>query len=445
MRPVSRARDCCQGRELMGGRGISGCSVAGAGRMKILWVKANKLLPVHSGGDIRSYNIARQLAQRHELVFLSYYDGKADPDYDKQLREHLLGAVSVCTGKRNSWPLTRLLDYCAHLASPLPYAVSRFASVQVRALLRQWFAECRFHVTVCDFLDAAVNFPRQLSSPSVLFQHNVESEIWRRHASTASNPLKRRIYGMEFRKMLGYEQNTVRRFHHVISVSEHDRRLMTSWVDGSRITVVPTGVDLGQYRPNFDRLPAGPLVVFVGAMDWEPNIDAMEHLCREIWPLLLAQVPDAKLRIVGRNPGERIRKLANDSVQITGRVPSVLEHLHDAAVVVVPLRIGGGTRLKIYEAMAAGKAVVSTSVGAEGLDVRPGRDIILADDPRSFADAICQLLQDEALRHSYERAAAECAARYDWSVIGADFGRTLELIRERWLGERKVHASIEAF
>jgi glycosyltransferase involved in cell wall biosynthesis len=411
--------------------------------MKILWVKANKLLPVHSGGDIRSYNIARQLSHRHELVFFSYYDGKQDPGYETQLRQHFSGAVCAPSGKKNSARLARALDYCVHLSSPLPYAISRFASAKVRERLCQWFAERRFDVAVCDFLDAAVNFPSQLAIPSVLFQHNVESEIWRRHASTASNPLKRLIYAMEFHKMLAFEQNSVRRFHHVIAVSEHDRTLMKNWADASRITVVPTGVDLGQYRPNFDRPPAGPLVVFVGAMDWEPNIDAMEYLCREIWPLLLAQVPEAKLRIVGRNPGERVRRLAKPSVEITGRVPSVLEHLHQAAVVVVPLRIGGGTRLKIYEAMAAGKTVVSTSVGAEGLDVRPGRDILLVDETKAFADAIVRLLRDPDLRHSYERAAAECAARYDWSVISEDFGRTLEVICERALEPGNVHSAIK--
>jgi glycosyltransferase involved in cell wall biosynthesis len=411
--------------------------------MKILWVKANKLLPVHSGGDIRSYNIARQLSHRHELVFFSYYDGKWDPDYETQLRQHFSGAVCTSSGSRNSSRVARVLDYCVHLSSPLPYAISRFASAEVRERLCQWFAERRFDVAVCDFLDAAVNFPTHLTTPSVLFQHNVESEIWRRHASRASNPLKRRIYAMEFHKMLAYEQNTVRRFQHVIAVSEHDRTLMKGWVDASRITVVPTGVDLGQYRPSFDRPPVGQLVVFVGAMDWEPNVDAMEYLCREIWPLLLAQVPGAKLRIVGRNPGERVRRLANASVEITGRVPSVVEHLQEAAVVAVPLRIGGGTRLKIYEAMAAGKAVVSTSVGAEGLDVRPGHDIVLADEAKAFADAIVRLLRHQDLRHSYERAAAECAARYDWSVIGEDFGRRLENICGRSVGPGNVHAAVE--
>jgi glycosyltransferase involved in cell wall biosynthesis len=412
--------------------------------VRILWVKANKLLPVHSGGDIRSYNITRQLSRRHELTFLSYYDGKPDAEYEQQLVACFPGAVCVCAGKADTSSFARGVDYVAHLPSPYPYAVGRFGSAPVRQKLSDWYQQRRFDVAICDFLDAAVNFPRELTFPSVLFQHNVESEIWRRYAETESNPLKRQVYAVEFRKMLRYERNAVRKFHHVIAVSDHDRSLMEAWVEGSRITVVPTGVDLEQYQPDFERKPAAPVVVFVGAMDWEPNVDAMEYFCGEVWPLVRAQAPDAKLRIVGRNPGERTSQLASNSVEITGRVPSVAEHLREASVVVVPLRIGGGTRLKIYEAMAAGKAVVSTSVGAEGLDVRHGRNIVLADSSQPFADAVATLLRDHSLRRRYERAAAELAAQYDWCVIGDKFERVIEVMsRQITNAPDRLHTGVQ--
>jgi polysaccharide biosynthesis protein PslH len=270
-----------------------------------------------------------------------------------------------------------------------------------------------------------VNFPDELKIPAVLFQHNVESEIWRRHAATETNLAKRAMYQFEFTKMLRFEQTAVRNFQHVIAVSAHDRELMLLWVADGRITVVPTGVDVKQYRPeSIDHDPA-PLVMFVGAMDWEPNIDAVEVFCSQMWPSILARVPNARFCIVGRNPDHRVQKLASDSIEITGRVESVVDYLRKAAVVIVPLRIGGGTRLKIYEAMAAGKAVVSTAVGAEGLDVSPGSDILIADDPRDFADAVVSLLKDRELRRRYERAASETAGKYDWSVIAAKFGEVL--------------------
>jgi glycosyltransferase involved in cell wall biosynthesis len=228
--------------------------------------------------------------------------------------------------------------------------------------------------------------------------------------------------------MQKYEQEMVRRFQHVIAVSENDARLMANWVDRSRISVVPTGVDLGKFRPHLSRTDVRPLVMFVGAMDWMPNVDAAEYFCREIWPSVLQRVRGARFRVVGRNPHARIQALACENVEVTGLVPSVVDHLREAAVVVVPLRVGGGTRLKIYEAMAVGRAVVSTTIGAEGLDVHDNRDIILADDPKKFAEAIVELLNDHALRRGYEREAAELAAKYDWPAVAAKFGEVLQQV-----------------
>jgi glycosyltransferase involved in cell wall biosynthesis len=413
--------------------------------MRILWVKADKLLPVQNGGNIRTYHVLRYLSARHELTFYSYYGGTPDPDYERELQRQLPGAVAVCTGKRELSGAARALDYLAHIGAPAPYAVSRFADAKVRKQIQTWFRERRFDVAVCDFLDAAVNFPGNLNLPSVLFQHNVESEIWRRHAATAGNPAIGMMYRMEFRKMLRYERAAVCKFQHVIAVSENDRSLMTQWVDGDRVTVVPTGVDLAEYRPdpaefdkNSDPNPLAriaPLVTFVGAMDWEPNVDAVEYFCSEVWPAIKAEMPQARFRIVGRNPDRRVQKWASDSsdksIEVTGRVPSVVEHLRQSSIVIVPLRIGGGTRLKIYEAMATAKAVVSTTVGAEGLDVHHGRDIILADDPHAFAQAVIMLLRDSELRRRYEKAAAETAARYDWPAIGERFSEVLQSVAEK--------------
>lgn len=398
-------------------------------RLRILWIKANKLLPLHSGGSIRSYNILRQLAVHNDVTLFSYYEGAPDAKYENELTRLFPRAVCLCTGTRF---LGRGLDYLLRFPLQPPYAVARFKSAAVRSRIQASLREKRFDVAVCDFLDAAINFPASSDIPAVLFQHNVESEIWRRHVLTAINPARRLIYGVEFMKMLHYEQRAVRRFDHVIAVSGHDRKLMSAWTDASRITIVPTGVDLQQFQPSPSLRTTGkPLVLFVGAMDWEPNIDAAEYFCREIWPSILAKVPTAQFRIVGRDPVRRVQELISRSVEVTGSVTSVVDHLHEAAVVVVPLRVGGGTRLKIYEAMAAGKAVVSTAIGAEGLDVHPGQDIVLADEPVAFADAVITFLQDGELRLRYEQAAASLAARYDWAAIGDKFGSVLESLVSR--------------
>jgi glycosyltransferase involved in cell wall biosynthesis len=231
----------------------------------------------------------------------------------------------------------------------------------------------------------------------------------------------------------------------VIAVSEYDREQMKAMTDPSRISVVPTGVDLQQYQAASGDSASEPLVIFLGSMDWEANIDGVTYFCREIWPRVKRAAPEARFRVVGRNPDQRVKQLASGDIEVTGRVESVIEHLRQAAVFVVPLRIGGGTRLKIYEAMAMRKAVVSTTIGAEGLDVNHGRDILLADDPQTFADYVTSLLRDHPMRMRFEAAAARQAARYDWSVVTDRFEEALaQAIGNARAGRRVVPRAVPA-
>jgi glycosyltransferase involved in cell wall biosynthesis len=280
-------------------------------------------------------------------------------------------------------------------------------------------------VAVCDFLSASSNFPPTLPVPTVLFQHNVETSLWRRLTEREMNPARKVACAIEAAKMASYERRALGWFHHVIAVSRSDRDQMLHMYQDCQISVVPTGVDTSLYHAGPSSSAEPPIVVFTGSMDWEPNIDAVEYFCWEIWPLVLATFPRARFQIVGRNPNHRVRRLASNSVEVTGTVSSVSDHLRNATLVVVPLRIGGGTRLKIYEAMAMGKAIVSTTIGAEGLEVEDGCDLVLADEPGSFSEGMLQLLRDPGLRRKYERAGAELVASYDWSVIARQFATVL--------------------
>lgn len=393
--------------------------------MRILWVKAGKLLPVDTGGKIRSYNILRHLARNHAVTLLSYYGGDRDAAYEAEIAQHLPGAQTLYTSSPEG-ALGQSLDYIWNLSSSAPYAVKKFTAATVQRKVAQWLAENEFDVAVCDFLSASLNFPGRPQIPCVLFQHNVESVLWRRMAQTESHPVRKLSYGIEAAKMLRYERAALGRFNHVIAVSPQDRDEMLKLDSSARITVVPTGVDTEQYRVVPAASADPPIIVFTGSMDWEPNIDAMEYFCQQIWPAVLNAFPNARFQIVGRNPHVRVRRLASASVEITGKVPSIVDYLSAATNVVVPLRIGGGTRLKIFEAMAMGKAVVSTSIGAEGLNVTSGENILIADTAETFGASILRLLQDFRLRRSVEQAAASLAARYDWSQIAVQFANVLE-------------------
>jgi glycosyltransferase involved in cell wall biosynthesis len=399
--------------------------------MKILWVKAGKLLPVDSGGRIRSFNLLRQLVRNHDVTLLSYYGGARDLQYEAAITQVLPQTETIYTPAPEGG-LAQSLDYIFRLPSLAPYAVRKFTHPRVSHTVAERVRNGKFDVVVCDFLSASLNFPNQSPVPVVLFQHNVETVLWNRMAKTERAPWRKLSYLIEARKMARHEANTLQRFQHVIAVSENDRKEMLALSPGCSVTVVPTGVDTEQYQPAPSVSGDPPIVLFTGSMDWEPNIDAMEYFSREIWPRVLATFPNAHFQIVGRNPDARVRRLASPSVEVTGTVASIAHYLQQATVVVIPLRIAGGTRLKIFEAMAMGKVLVSTSIGAEGLDVTNGRDLILADDAQSFAESIVRLLRTPALRRNYEQAAADLAARYDWSEIALRFAEVLREVAERF-------------
>lgn len=382
-------------------------------------------------GKIRSYNLLRFLAKDHEVTLLSYYGGLRDPDYEAALPKEIPGAQTIYTAAPDSNAIERGLDYLYRFPRRAPYAVSKFTHRAVQTTIADWLASGRFDLAICDFLAASANFPASLPIPCLLFQHNVESSLWQRMAAVESNPIKKLSFAIEAAKMTRYERATLGRFHHVIAVSEHDRRQMLQMNPACSITVVPTGVDTHKFHVAPPSSAQPPRVVFTGSMDWEPNIDAVDYFCREIWPQIRAEFSDAMFQIVGRNPFAKVKRLASASVEVTGTVPSVEEYLDKASVVIVPLRIGGGTRLKIFEAMAMGKAMVSTSIGAEGLEVESGRDLLLADDTSSFADAVLLLLRDAALRRKFEQAAVRLAAQYDWSRVVQQLD---EILRKLTLG-----------
>jgi glycosyltransferase involved in cell wall biosynthesis len=394
--------------------------------VRILWVKAGKLLPVDTGGKIRSYNILRHLARTHEVTFFSYYGGQRDATYEVDIQRELPGASTIHTAALDGSAFAQSVDYVRRVFQPAPFAVTKFTHPAVQRLVASSLREKKFDVAVCDFLSASLNFPETLATPTILFQHNVESALWQRMASTEANPVKRLAYQIEARKMARYERDSLNKFQHVIAVSDHDRQQMLEMDPACAISVVPTGVDTQKYAVAPPATANPPRIIFTGSMDWEPNIDAVAYFCQDIWARVHAEFPAAVFQIVGRNPHSRVKQLASDLVQVTGTVPSVADYLRDATLVVVPLRSGGGTRLKIFEAMAMGKALISTSIGAEGLDVKNGSDLILADDAAAFADAIILLLRDASLRRQYEQAAAKLAARYDWSNIVQRFAEVLQ-------------------
>jgi sugar transferase (PEP-CTERM/EpsH1 system associated) len=396
--------------------------------MRILWLKTDLLLPLDKGGKLRTWHLMRHLAKQHEITYLAFADPNEDPAHLEGMHEVARHVETVPRHEVRKGSPQFFAKAAWHLADPLPYAVGQYRSRAYRERLRELLATRTFDLVVSDFLPPIVNMPKVLPCPAVLFTHNVESEIWRRHAETATG-IRRPLYATQYRRMLRFEGQALRRFEGLLAVSDADRATFArlyEQVDADGIHVVRTGVDTEFFTPAVSADDSMELV-FTGSMDWLPNEDGMLWFCRDILPRIRREVPNVTLSIVGRAPTPAVLKLADEhGVRVTGRVDDVRPYMREAAVFIVPLRIGGGTRLKIFEAMAMAKAVVSTTVGAEGLPVTHDRDVVLADDPGSFARAVMQLLRNTNERRRLEHAARRLVAEhFDWSAVARDLDHAL--------------------
>ncbi len=400
--------------------------------MKILWVKAGGLVPPDTGGKIRSYNILRELARQHAVTFFSFYAAD-NHDQHKDLNSIFEHVVCLPLELPIAKSSAEILNYGMHLLSPQPYGITKFCLPEVRRQVRALIDHEKYDVIVCDFMAAAGAIPWSSPVPKVLFTHNVEATIWRRHYEVAANPAWKAVSWLEWKKMESAERRYLRLANHVLTVSEADRNVFAGIIDPARLTVIPTGVDIEYFQPLAVREEPNS-IVFTGSMDWLPNEDAMVYFLDEIFPLVRKQCPDATLEIVGRKPSRKLQGRAerDKDVTLTGWVEDIRPHLARGSVCIVPLRIGGGTRLKIFEAMSMAKPVVSTSIGAEGLPVESGENIFLADTAQDFAGRVVSLL-----RNSTERTRIGSAARrlvqekYGWPRIAQIFARTLQDVLSR--------------
>jgi len=395
--------------------------------MRILWVKMGGLWPATTGGRVRSLQIVSELARRHAVSVLTTHGPGDDPE-----------------------GLERQLPSSARVVS-IPYHVPKRGSAAFPlAVARSWFSRypvdlwkwqvppLREHVhalidsrtvdlCVADFLFAAANVPAGGRTPIVLFEHNVEYLIWQRLCALEPPGWRRALLEVEWRKLRAREADACRNADLTVAVSDEDRRRLAYLVPEARIRAIPTGVDTGYFCPNGYPERANR-IVFSGSMDWHPNEDAVCYFAEAILPRIRADIPDASLTVVGRNPTARLREIAARSgIDVTGTVDDVRPWIAEGAVYVVPLRAGSGTRLKIFEALAMAKPVVSTTVGAEGLALEAGRHFLPADDPAAFADAVVQLLRDPERRRALGCAGrALVEAHYSWSIVARAFERRCE-------------------
>jgi glycosyltransferase involved in cell wall biosynthesis len=384
--------------------------------MQILFVATNLPVPPNNGQAIRSLAIIQALASSgHGLSFLSF----ANTSRLKDLHPlpsfcHSIDLLELVM--KNLTDRTDFLQRLKCLLALKPYSVERFRSAAMRARIQEKLSGGRYDLILCDGLYALANIPIS-TIPIALNCHNVEYMILKRYAQLERNPFKKYYASIESYLMRSAERHGCHRVARAMVCSQIDLELLRRLRPDLRVFVVPNVVDTDSIQP-LEKKHLGstdPVLLFHGIMDWYPNRDAVEFFARAILPRVRAECPDVRLIVAGRNPPNQfVEQFRSDpKIEFTGTVPDMRPYLAAATVVIVPLRVGGGTRIKILEACAAGKPIVSTSLGAEGLDLAPGKEIILADDPVEFARSVVNLLQHPARSETVAKSArAAVTERY---------------------------------
>ncbi|MCS6825009.1 MAG: glycosyltransferase [Caldilinea sp.] len=406
--------------------------------MRILFITPQAPYPPRQGATMRNYYFIRGLAHNHAvdlLTFLAPGDRIAD---DSPLKT-LCGRIAAVDQPVR----TALQRVRSTLTTLTPDMGLRLESEAMYRLVRRWLAETHYDVVQIEGIELAqyarplLERGRAATRPALVFDdHNCEYLLQKRNALTDLRHPRRwpaAVYSLvQWQKLRRYEASIVRSADAVIAVSEADRLALLDLGAPTPIVVAPNGIDLDAYRPSQTVSPLRT-IVFTGKMDYRPNIDAVLWFAQNVLPRVLAKAPDARFQIVGMNPHPRLDALRrHPAIEITGAVADTRPYIHRAGAYVIPMRVGGGTRFKVLEALACAAPVVSTTLGVEGVEVRHGQELLLADEPEAFADAVLRLLEDAqqggALRRQLGAQGRRFVEqRYGWEQILPKLEKTLVL------------------
>ncbi len=394
-------------------------------RKRLLFVSPRFLFPSDSGGKIRTGVILRGMkGGQFDITLVSPEPPGGAARFANELRcvcDRFVSWPEVVRGF--GWEMQRFFS----AASPLPISVASDRSKAGCAIVAAEL-DRRADVVVADFPHASVLLPGEISAARVLFTHNVEAEIFKRHAEVAGNAVLRTLWASQARKMKTFEDAAASRCDGVVTVSKRDAEYFRASARAEQVFTIPTGVDLDYFayaRPRNEVPPDGGTVVFTGSMNWLANVDGMRFFMDQAWPQIAAARPTAKMVVVGHSPPRDLLQSANDrglKWTFTGFVEDVRVHVNAGDAYVIPLRVGGGTRIKVFEAMAMGCPVASTAIGVEGLPVVGGEHCLVGDSGDALAAAVLKLLDNAAMRQAISRNARKLVEeRFSFLAASAAF------------------------
>lgn len=391
--------------------------------MNILFLTQICPYPPTNGSAIKTYNILKHLGKSHEVNLLMFIRNESEVSALSHLSQYCR-QMDFCKLTRSG--MRNVIQAAGSLLSCRSFIISRDRHSLMHAKVQNAL-QTKPDLIYVDHLQMFQFVPIPAPAPVVLDDHNVEWKIIERFSSSGTPILHRTFGAVEWRKLRKYELDACRKSEEVLTVTGKDRNtLAANGIPASKITALPVGVDIERFQPLPPKPDTANLLMF-GTMSWPPNSDAVVHFADCIYPAIKQKVPEAQFQVVGANPPAAVSHLARDpSIQVTGFVEDLAPFCENAAVFVVPLRIGSGIRVKILDAMAMGLPVVTTSIGCEGIALRDQEDAIIADDPEEFAEAVIGLLRDPE-----ERARLGSSGRrlvedeYSWPPILSRLDRVL--------------------
>ena len=388
--------------------------------------------PPDSGGKIRSYYLLRALGERHDVDLLTVYGQNYPALEDIKALEKVCQRVILLHVERK-W---RLRHRLLRAIDPLPRTVHHFHTQSSLQLARRHLEGGAYDVVIADEICMTPYAELAADAPKLIMRQKIDSIHYRQVAQARPPGLDRVLDLLEANQLARYEAAKTPLFQAYLACSDDDARRVEQDAPGLPGLIVPNGADLSQFAPPQQPRSEQPRLLYVGTMSYYPNVDAVKYYFNEIHPGIRQHRPDVQVSVVGHNPPAEIQALAgHPNVAVTGTVADVRPYYKEATALIVPLRLGGGTRLKIIEAMAMGLPVVSTTVGAEGLEITHGENILIADDADSFRASILELLADAELRARIAQAGQQVAHRYDWMELSKPFIDLVESVVERWRQE----------
>ena len=395
-------------------------------KLRLLILDEEFPYPLNSGKRLRSFNLTRELSQEHDVTYLAY--GEHESEGARGLREAGIATEAVRAPDRKQFGVRFYWRLLKNVFQSDPYIVASHYTRRMQRRLRELVDSGNYDLVMVEWSPYARFIRHCPGAKKVIVAHNIESSIWRRYEQNERSLLRRLYVRLQRSKVEKFERDCFQWADGAIAVSPAEAKTISDMGVPYRTAVVDNGVDTAFFRPA--DVGKDEQLVFTGAMDWRPNQDAAEFFIDEILPEIRKLRPDAHFTLVGRKPPRHIKELGSaPGVTVTGTVDDVRPYIRDAAVFVVPLRIGGGSRLKILEALAMKKAVVSTPVGAEGLDVNEGKDILLADSPQDFAATVVRCMNDANLRRRLGNNGRKLVEeRYQWEKLAEKLNQYLTSI-----------------